>query len=97
MLVEDSAEGTLPYSAGEIMTPNLVGNSILAIERELILQTLEYCAGNRTHAAKLLKISLRALRYKLRHYEAQGFSAAKITPWPGEGKPAGSECRRSSA
>jgi len=62
------------------MAPNLVGNSILAIERELILQTLEYCAGNRTHAAKLLKISLRALRYKLRDYEAQGFSVAKVTP-----------------
>jgi DNA-binding NtrC family response regulator len=79
------------------MAPNLVGNSILAIERELILQTLEYCAGNRTHAAKLLKISLRALRYKLRDYEAQGFSVAKVTPGPGDAIPAANECRRSAA
>jgi DNA-binding NtrC family response regulator len=62
------------------MAPSFVGSPILAIERELILQTLEYCGGNHTHAAKLLKISLRALRYKLRHYQAQGFSEGHGLP-----------------
>jgi DNA-binding NtrC family response regulator len=36
------------------------------LERAAILATLEECRGNRTHAAKKLGISRRALLYKLR-------------------------------
>ncbi len=39
-----------------------------ALERELILRALERTAGNRTHAAKLLELSHRALLYKLREH-----------------------------
>jgi len=39
-----------------------------AMERELIHRALEKTGGNRTHAAKLLEISLRALIYKLKEY-----------------------------
>lgn len=39
------------------------------IERELILRALEHTGGNRTHAAKLLELSHRALLYKIRDYE----------------------------
>ena len=39
------------------------------IERELILRALEQTAGNRTHAAKLLDLSHRALLYKIRDYD----------------------------
>ncbi|HVH97355.1 MAG TPA: sigma-54 dependent transcriptional regulator [Enhygromyxa sp.] len=39
------------------------------IERELILRALEHTGGNRTHAAKLLDLSHRALLYKIRDYE----------------------------
>ena len=38
------------------------------MERALILRALEQTAGNRTHAAKLLEISHRALLYKLKEY-----------------------------
>jgi two-component system response regulator AtoC len=38
------------------------------IEEELILKALEKTNGNRTHAAKLLEISHRALLYKLKEY-----------------------------
>ncbi|MGM0574305.1 MAG: sigma-54-dependent transcriptional regulator [Myxococcota bacterium] len=38
------------------------------IERELIKRALEETSGNRTHAAKLLEISHRALLYKLKDY-----------------------------
>jgi DNA-binding NtrC family response regulator len=38
-----------------------------------ILQTLTYCKGNRTRAAKRLGISVRCLRDKLRHYSESGF------------------------
>lgn len=42
------------------------------VEREAIMDALEYCGGNRTRAAEALGISLRALRYKIRQYQAQG-------------------------
>jgi DNA-binding NtrC family response regulator len=40
------------------------------VERATILATLEECGGNRTHAAKKLGISRRALIYKIRAIEA---------------------------
>ena len=42
------------------------------VERDLILETLGHTLGNRTHAATILGISIRALRNKLRDYAAQG-------------------------
>lgn len=41
------------------------------MERELIRQALEQTGGNRTHAAKLLEISHRALLYKLKEYQLE--------------------------
>ena len=38
------------------------------LEMEYIRKTLEHTGGNRTHAAKLLEISLRALIYKIQAY-----------------------------
>ena len=42
------------------------------VERATILATLSECQGNRTHAAKKLGISRRALIYKLRAIEEEG-------------------------
>ncbi len=42
------------------------------VERDLIIETLGHTLGNRTHAATILGISIRALRNKLRDYAAQG-------------------------
>ena len=50
----------------------LVGRKMEEVERDLILETLGHCLGNRTHAATILGISIRALRNKLRDYAAQG-------------------------
>lgn len=47
------------------------GSSVSEMERKLILTTLEQTSGNRTHAAKLLGISLRTLRNKLREYRVE--------------------------
>ena len=52
----------------------LVGRRIMEVERDLILQTLGHTLGNRTHAAVLLGISIRALRNKLRDYATQGMA-----------------------
>lgn len=43
------------------------------LEQRLILQTLRRMNGNRTHTAKALGISLRALRYKLNELVAAGY------------------------
>ena len=55
----------------------LVGRTMDDVERDLILQTLTHTLGNRTHAATILGISIRALRNKLRDYSAAG---ADVTP-----------------
>lgn len=50
----------------------LVGRRVAEVERDLIIETLGHTLGNRTHAAIILGISIRALRNKLRDYAAQG-------------------------
>jgi len=44
------------------------------MEQQLILDTLEHCFGNRTHAANILGISIRTLRNKLKEYGEAGVS-----------------------
>ncbi|GAN73648.1 transcriptional regulator FlbD [Acidiphilium multivorum AIU301] len=51
---------------------SLVGQRVEDVEQALILETLNHCLGNRTHAATILGISIRALRNKLREYAARG-------------------------
>ena len=50
----------------------LVGRRMDDVERSFIIETLHHTLGNRTHAATILGISIRALRNKLRDYTAQG-------------------------
>lgn len=50
----------------------LVGQNIADVERELILQTLRHCRGNRSAAAAMLGISVRTMRNKLRSFLADG-------------------------
>jgi DNA-binding NtrC family response regulator len=49
------------------------------VERAAILATLDECKGNRTHAAKKLGISRRALIYKLRAIEAGGTDQPRLS------------------
>ncbi len=51
-----------PTLADEIPT-------LAEVERRHILRTLAICGYNRTHAAKLLGLSIRCLRLKLHEYE----------------------------
>ena len=57
----------------------LVGRRMEDVERELILQTLRRTEGNRTHAASMLGISIRALRNKLRDYTREGLAVPPPT------------------
>lgn len=55
-------------SAVETPTHKLVGRTVSDVERELIMDTLNHCLGNRTQAATILGISIRTLRNKLKQY-----------------------------
>ena len=50
----------------------LVGRRMDEVERDLIIETVSRTLGNRTRAATILGISIRALRNKLKDYTAQG-------------------------
>ena len=54
------------------VVPLLIGSTVGEIERELVLQTLARCGGNRTRAARVLGVSVRTLRNKIRLYSADG-------------------------
>jgi DNA-binding NtrC family response regulator len=58
--------------AAEQVTRGLVGRTVAEVERDLILETLKHCLGNRTHAANILGISIRTLRNKLNEYSGDG-------------------------
>ena len=58
----------------------MVGKTVADVERDLILDTLLHCLGNRTHAANILGISIRTLRNKLKLYSQDGVAI----PMPGE-------------
>jgi DNA-binding protein Fis len=45
------------------------GTSLYDVERELIRQALEQARGNKTNAAKLLRITRDTLRYKVKKYQ----------------------------
>ncbi|PKR58215.1 sigma-54-dependent transcriptional regulator [Thalassospira lohafexi] len=72
------AQNTVENGSG---TSSLVGRTVAAVERDLIIDTLKHCFGNRTHAANILGISIRTLRNKLRQYTDDGLAV----PAPGDG------------
>lgn len=67
-------------AAAEAMNRTLVGRTVSEVERDLILDTLDHCLGNRTHAANILGISIRTLRNKLKQYLDDGIDI----PMPNE-------------
>jgi DNA-binding NtrC family response regulator len=68
--------------AAEAVTRVLVGRTVADVERDLILETLKHCLGNRTHASNILGISIRTLRNKLNEYADEGVPI----PPPGSGE-----------
>jgi DNA-binding NtrC family response regulator len=77
--VEPFVEPAIPASDGPALAPNtdeiiplLIGTTVDRVERELVLHTLARCNGNRTRAARMLGLSIRTLRNKIRLYSADG-------------------------
>lgn len=76
--IEDLAEHVRSNTGANkaINLPSQISSDCLSIKQrsreleiKLILQALEKTSGNRTHAAKILEISHRALLYKIKEYE----------------------------
>jgi len=61
-----------PAGENAPLSATLVGRTVADVERDLILQTLRHCGGNRTQAADILGISVRTLRNKIRQYHEEG-------------------------
>jgi DNA-binding NtrC family response regulator len=82
--LDQARSGPAAYAAqaAEQVTRVLVGRTVADVERDLILETLKHCLGNRTHAANILGISIRTLRNKLNEYTAEGVPV----PPPGGGE-----------
>ncbi len=67
-------------ASDEEVQAGLVGKTVAEVERDLIIDTLKHCLGNRTHAANILGISIRTLRNKLNQYNSEGVPV----PQPGD-------------
>ncbi|MFP4538614.1 MAG: sigma 54-interacting transcriptional regulator [Dichotomicrobium sp.] len=68
----DISLSAAPVEDGDGLSASLVGRTVADVERELILETLRHCGGNRTQAADILGISVRTLRNKIRQYHEEG-------------------------
>ena len=55
---------------------SFISRTVAEVERDLILETLDHCLGNRTHAANILGISIRTLRNKIKQYTDEGVQVA---------------------
>ncbi len=66
VLTSGAAPATLPVAHGAVSTGAFP--PLAEMEKRHILAALDHCKGNRTHAARLLDISIRTLRNKLHEY-----------------------------
>jgi DNA-binding NtrC family response regulator len=80
---DENATQAASSATGDMQNPGgaeaLVGRTIAAVERDMILNTLDHCLGNRTHAANILGISIRTLRNKLNQYREEGVEIPEAT------------------
>ena len=82
-MANPQAAASLAATTAETVTRNLVGRTVAQVECDLILETLDHCLGNRTHAANILGISIRTLRNKLRQYSDEGLEITAPGTGPG--------------
>jgi DNA-binding NtrC family response regulator len=69
--IADDRHSLFPRHEG---VPAWVGRRLADVERELILDTLRFCFGNRTRAAKMLGVSIRTMRNRLKSFAAEGLN-----------------------
>lgn len=70
LFIEDmKAEDTADFIPRPGLSDDILASPLKEVERKMIFHTLEKTGGNRTHAAKILEISVRTLRNKLNEYK----------------------------
>ncbi|MDA8230790.1 MAG: sigma-54 dependent transcriptional regulator [Magnetospirillum sp.] len=74
MVVAQATSAAAAAITGATQMGGLVGKTVAEVERDLIIDTLMHCFGNRTHAATILGISIRTLRNKLKQYAEEGLA-----------------------
>ncbi len=79
MSERSATAGSTAVNGDEQASVPMVGKTVAEVERDLIIETLHHCLGNRTHAANILGISIRTLRNKLKQYTQEGIPV----PMPG--------------
>jgi DNA-binding NtrC family response regulator len=82
MLTERDLPEHIAESAQTSATPREIptGLTMEELEKLAITKALDQCAGNRTHAANRLGISVRTLQRKLRQYELE----KRVKPFPND-------------
>ncbi len=68
LMIEGASTNDLPEPEGDQAVAS-EPNSLKEMEQKMIFKTLDQTEGNRTHAAKILGISVRTLRNKLNEYK----------------------------
>jgi DNA-binding NtrC family response regulator len=58
--------------------------TLTEVEQRHILNTLNLCSNNRTHAAKVLGLSIRGMRVKLHEYQRAGVLVPAPNLGPGK-------------
>jgi len=66
------------FLAPNQIVPLLIGATVDEVERELVLQTLARCDGNRTRAARELGISRATLIKKIKEYGLESNEARQL-------------------
>lgn len=87
--LEENGPAVIPVTQPAGHAGGSGGGSLWEMERDLIFRTLAGVKDNRTHAAKVLGISIRTLRNKLREYRQQSVPVAAEQSSPEEGEEAG--------
>lgn len=70
MILPDDDQAAAVYT-DQALNPDAAVGSLKEMEQKMIYNTLDQTEGNRTHAAKILGISVRTLRNKLNEYKAR--------------------------
>jgi DNA-binding NtrC family response regulator len=82
LLTERDLPERIAEASHEVAVPKEIptGLTMEELEKLAITKALDQCAGNRTHAANRLGISVRTLQRKLRQYELE----RRVKPFPNE-------------
>jgi len=87
-IAADLPEDQYPESEGPTVVPQEISSAenlpeqVAALERQLIIEAMTQCQGNKTSAAEMLCITRQGLHNKLRRYSLNEYRAVNWRAWP---------------